>query len=104
MSRVCQGVDKETLFNTPEEGLTEMEARKRIERFGYNRLNVKEDNKWLKVRLNKMSNARAKPCFPSLASLVCMEKLANRLPIPDYAAGSGVCPAHAPHDLDGNRD
>jgi len=50
-ARFYMGVDKETLFNTPEEGLTELEARKRIERFGYNRLNVKVDNKWLKLAL-----------------------------------------------------
>ena len=39
------------LFNTPEEGLTEAEAVRRLEKFGRNQLPEKEDNKLMKLAL-----------------------------------------------------
>jgi len=45
------GVDKATLFNTPEEGLTEIEAERRLQLFGLNELSRKEENIWVKLAL-----------------------------------------------------
>ena len=45
------GVEKATLFNTSEDGLTEEEAVRRLEKFGKNELPQKEDNKLLKLAL-----------------------------------------------------
>ena len=45
------GVDKKTLFDTPEEGLTEEEAARRLQMFGKNELTKKEENIWLKLAL-----------------------------------------------------
>ncbi len=39
------------LFNTAEEGLTEAEAVRRLEKFGRNQLPEKEDNKLMKLAL-----------------------------------------------------
>jgi H+-transporting ATPase len=44
-------VEKATLFNTSEDGLTEEEAVRRLEKFGKNELPQKEDNKLLKLAL-----------------------------------------------------
>lgn len=45
------GVDKATLLNTPEEGLTEVEAERRLQLFGTNELSRKEENVWVKLAL-----------------------------------------------------
>ena len=45
------GVDRETLFNTPEDGLTELEAERRLQLFGLNELSKKEENVWVKLAL-----------------------------------------------------
>ena len=45
------GVLKETLLNTPEDGLTEAEAASRLAKFGPNKLREKENNIWLKLFL-----------------------------------------------------
>ena len=45
------GVDKDTLLNTPEEGLTEAEAAIRLQKFGPNKLREKENNVWWKLLL-----------------------------------------------------
>ena len=50
-ARFYMGVDRESLINTPESGLTEEEAARRLELFGPNQLSVKEDNMWLKLAL-----------------------------------------------------
>ena len=50
-ARFYMGVDRESLINTPESGLTEDEAARRLELFGPNQLSVKEDNMWLKLAL-----------------------------------------------------
>lgn len=50
-SKYYMGVDREALFNTPEEGLTEAEAAVRLKRFGPNKLREKENNIWWKLLL-----------------------------------------------------
>ena len=48
-ARFYLGVEKATLFNTSEDGLTEEEAASRLLKFGKNQLPEKEDNKLLKL-------------------------------------------------------
>jgi magnesium-transporting ATPase (P-type) len=45
------GVEKAVLFNTHEDGLTEAEAVRRLEKFGKNQLPEKEDNKLMKLAM-----------------------------------------------------
>jgi hypothetical protein len=50
-ARFYLGVEKAVLFNTHEDGLTEAEAVRRLEKFGRNQLPEKEDNKLMKLAL-----------------------------------------------------
>ena len=50
-ARFYLGVEKAVLFNTAEEGLTEAEAVRRLEKFGRNQLPEKEDNKLMKLAM-----------------------------------------------------
>ena len=50
-ARFYLGVEKAVLFNTAEEGLTEAEAVRRLEKFGKNQLPEKEDNKLMKLAM-----------------------------------------------------
>ena len=50
-ARFYLGVEKAVLFNTHEDGLTEAEAVRRLEKFGRNQLPEKEDNKLMKLAM-----------------------------------------------------
>ena len=50
-ARFYLGVEKAVLFNTHEDGLTEAEAVRRLEKFGKNQLPEKEDNKLMKLAM-----------------------------------------------------